>query len=260
MQTLEEKVAYLEGMLQRLHPDVDLGPEYLSLGSPTGLSSADDDALSSSKTENSSSMDHLSSEVALLCLSAAGQEPRYFGPSSAVSFSHIASQAMGLKRATNSPLLRRPVLNNLSKAQSNGQPVLTLPPLDEAGRLTSAYFENIHPQYPFLHQPTFKLWEQECRKTRKGTDSVRIGHVTAFFTNIVYAIGYLALHKAQVDSAEKYYNAAMEHLEYVLEVDGLEAIQALLSIAVYSIRSPLGASVWKVSGMAMRQCIQLGYQ
>jgi hypothetical protein len=63
-----------------------------------------------------------------------------------------------------------------------------------------------------------------------------------------------------VDSAEKHYNAAMEHLEYVLEVDGLEAIQALLSIAVYSIRSPLGASVWKVSGMAMRQCIQLGYQ
>lgn len=27
--------------------------------------------------------------------------------------------------------------------------------------LTSAYFEQVHPQFPFLHQPTYLQWEEE---------------------------------------------------------------------------------------------------
>ena len=38
----------------------------------------------------------LSNDVALLCLSAAGREPHYFGSSCAVSFSRIVSATMGL--------------------------------------------------------------------------------------------------------------------------------------------------------------------
>ena len=36
-----------------------------------------------------------------------------------------------------------------------------LPSAEEAQRLSTAYFKHIHPQYPFLHRPTFDTWERE---------------------------------------------------------------------------------------------------
>lgn len=76
---------------------------------------------------------------------------------------------------------------------------------------------------------------------------------------MVYAIGSLATEKLQADAAESYYASALDYLEGVLDLDGLESIQALLTIALYAIRSPFGVSLWKVTGLVMRQCIQLGY-
>lgn len=58
---------------------------------------------------------------------------------------------------------------------------------------------------------------------------------------------------------QTYYLTALEHIEHVIDMDRLESVQALLACAVYSIRSPEGASIWKLSGMAMRHCIELGY-
>lgn len=71
---------------------------------------------------------------------------------------------------------------------------------------------------------------------------------------------------------------ALDHISPVLSSDGLESIQCILSCAVYSIRSPVGVSLWyvyfplslsihvhahifsrKISGMAIRHCIDLGY-
>lgn len=52
---------------------------------------------------------------------------------------------------------------------------------------------------------------------------------------------------------------ALNHIEPVLDLETFESIQAILCCAVYSIRSPVGVSLWKISGMAIRQCIELGY-
>ncbi|GKT56666.1 fungal specific transcription factor [Colletotrichum tofieldiae] len=120
MKSLEARVAYLEGLLQQARPEValdHLGPNQsldteldLPDTSPTqpipimnmtsalpnlpDHSSFDDMELSRAlRVPSIDAEDHhvdlLSSEVALLCLSAAGREPHYFGPSSAVSFSRI---------------------------------------------------------------------------------------------------------------------------------------------------------------------------
>lgn len=60
----------------------------------------------------------------------------------------------------------------------------------------------------------------------------------------VYAIASLALGPSNYDTAESYYYMALNHQEFVLELDSLESIQSLLSCAVYSIRSPTGGSLW----------------
>lgn len=37
---------------------------------------------------------------------------------------------------------------------------------------------------------------------------------------------------------------ALEHIDTLVEMDSLQSIQAVLSCAVYSIRSPIGVSLW----------------
>ncbi|KAF2029386.1 hypothetical protein EK21DRAFT_112942 [Setomelanomma holmii] len=76
---------------------------------------------------------------------------------------------------------------------------------------------------------------------------------------MVYAIGSLALGPAHRDSADAYYSMALDRQAAVLDTDGLESIQSILCCTVYFVRSPIGASLWKISDMAIRHYIELGY-
>ena len=65
------------------------------------------------------------------------------------------------------------------------------------------------------------------------------------------------------------------YIDHILLHDNLEAIQAILCCAAYSLRSSIGTSYWyvsrwrrldlfltlrrKLAGLALRQCIDLGY-
>lgn len=154
--------------------------------------------LSSGQDKN---LDGLSTEVALLCLSAAGQEPHYFGPSCAVSFSRIVSATMGLpKRGGYSqheaatPEARHPEVHRTLS--------VLFPSPRLAATLSQAYFKNIHPQYPFLHKPTFKAWEEICASANATGNLDDIDDLPLFFVLMVYAIGSLALGAAHRDSAE----------------------------------------------------------
>jgi hypothetical protein len=204
------------------------------------------------------SIDDLSTEVALLCLSAAGREPHYFGPSCAVSFSRIVSATMGLPKRAGSSQHSAPMPEDHSP-EVHRTVSISFPSPHLAATLSQAYFKNIHPQYPFLHKATFKAWEDLCMRANLAGDLDSVDDLPLFFVLMVYAIGSLALGPAHRDSAEAYYSMALDHQAVVLDIDGLESIQSVLCCAVFSIRSPIGASLWKISGMAIRHCIELGY-
>ncbi|EPE09054.1 transcriptional activator protein acu [Ophiostoma piceae UAMH 11346] len=321
MQSLEARVAYLEGLLQQVRPEVatdhfhhdadirsdkdasihmpspeatrPLSPHlthgqvhghghgadgFRMNGYPAPPSSAGH-AVSDAGRE---SMDVLSSEVALLCLSAAGREPHYFGPSSAVSFSRIASATMGVHRPSphgqhGGNSRRRPTYGSV-----DGHPPSVLgmgaasiplrrqtpPPANlmelfpdpaTAARWSQAYWQNIHLQYPFLHRPTVDLWERQCALAYAQRDMAPVYGMPLLFVLMVYSIGLLALGHFETEKAETYYALALDHLPSVLELDSLESIQSILCCAVYSIRSHVGASLWKISGLAIRHCVELGY-
>lgn len=97
MQSLEARVEYLEDLLQKYQQGVS--PDHQdSPSTDPNVTSVNEG--SSPAAESTPNLDLLSSEVALLCLSAAGRDPQFFGPSSAVPFSRIASAIIGspLKR------------------------------------------------------------------------------------------------------------------------------------------------------------------
>lgn len=289
MKSLEARVAYLEGLLQEARPEVAFdhfasnsedAPSRL-LGRPVddapdrgsyqnqnayidGAGPEDIHARSSGAQDEQP--DVLSTEVALLCLSAAGREAHFFGASSAVTFSRIVSAAMGLRRtdstagsSSSSVLGVRETTNARSDTRTAPRVPVRLPSAEMKATLSEAYFRNIHPQYPILHRPTFQAWESECSRAALDGTLDSLPDMSLFSVLMVYSIGSLVLGQARYDSAEGYYAMALDRISSILDMDSLESVQAILFCAIYSIRSPVGLSLWKISGMAIRHCIELGY-
>ncbi|KAF2489230.1 hypothetical protein BU16DRAFT_531570 [Lophium mytilinum] len=260
LETLEQRVAFLEDILKCHHPD--LADDHLFSGdlhqthvrsSPASYDGQWDIAEASNERNG---LDDLASNVGLLSLNAAGAEPHYLGSSSTFAFSRLINLS-----------LRQVVLKAPKTCGSSGpskyEPSMlpspcALPDHDIGIRLSNAYFQNIHFQYPFLHEPTFREWEAAVAKRPSPFDDLTPDPVALFFVNMVYAVGALLLPNLGC-SAEKLYISAHVYLDHVLFYENLESIQAILCCAVYSVRSSIGTSHWKLAGLALRQCIDLGY-
>lgn len=122
--------------------------------------------------------------------------------------------------------------------------------------LTTAYFEQVHPQFPFLHRPSYLQWEEEVLSaTEQGKTP---DPVQAFFVYALCAIGALTGSYAGGPFPEGSYAAAESLFEHVMQQNTITSIQAILACAMYSLRSPIGVSIWMLSGLALRQCVELG--
>lgn len=202
MQLLEARVAYLEGLLHESRPDVatdhfgdsqqarrhgdtdgprKTGRSFASPGRNSGPGA--NDASDSLDIEADGTDTDLASDVAFLAVSASGREPQYFGPSSALSFSRIASSTLGLHRRHGGSQVSA---DDMARAQAvrEWKPV-TFPTPSACERLSSAYFENVHPQYPFLHRPTFEKWKDECMQAQQGGSLPQLNKVPLFFVLMV---------------------------------------------------------------------------
>ncbi|KAI1022224.1 hypothetical protein LB504_007231 [Fusarium proliferatum] len=192
----------------------------------------------------------LSSRVGMLDFRTSQTEPQYLGSSSSFAFSRIISLSLS------SNLPTAPGLTQLSDRRSSPSPCL-LPDYDVAVKLSDAYFKHIHPQYPFLHEPTFRTWEAMLYDSSPDFTDTGLPFTPLFFLNMVYAVAALLTPSTQSLAGQLYISAQL--YADVLSKDNIESIQALLCYAMYSLRSLEGPSLWKISGLALRQCIELGY-
>ncbi|KIW45567.1 uncharacterized protein PV06_03948 [Exophiala oligosperma] len=287
LQSLESRVALLESLLRETRPDVAIDhfntvshsrlgevpnqgaisepPPQIDHGSshqPIDFSANTQAPVSpgiSNFHHDDDDGDDLASNVALLALSASGREPHYFGPSSALSFSRIASSALKThkRHGGSQPSTYSDAVNHVP-AQKYQKVVFPTPNIGHT--LSAAYFNHVHPQYPFLHRPTLDKWEENCLQAQQAGTVDSVKEIPLFFVLMVYAIGSLIIKNGdRSDDAEAYYAAALNYVDFIMDMDSMESIQAVLACAVYSIRSPVGASIWKLSGMAIRHCIELGY-
>lgn len=198
MQSLEARVAYLERLLRETRPDVatdHFGKTQLGTDRRvhSNLSSMSPQSGAFPTTANAGSGsilieadevgNDLASDVAFLALSASGREPQYFGPSSALSFSRVASSTLGLRQRRGGSQIsgesERP-----SNVPRDWKPI-TYPLLSVCERLSAAYFDNVHPQYPFLHHPTFLAWKEECLRAQQTGVLDGVRKVPLFFTLMV---------------------------------------------------------------------------
>jgi hypothetical protein len=116
--------------------------------------------------------------IGTLSLNAAGAEPHYLGSSSAFAFARFVE-----------PVIRQAITSmppRVSGEYSDLPPQpCPLPPYQIAVQLSDAYFGNIHTQYPFLHEPTFRQWETRLYNPTHAAILTDSGRVPLYFLNMV---------------------------------------------------------------------------
>jgi hypothetical protein len=176
LDTLEDRVALLEGLLQQTPPSI--------ANLFTGLQSANNEDANQStvfKPKEEDEVNDLASKVGMLGLHyAAGAEPYYLGSSSAFAFSRIINSSLRQGIAGSS----QAAFGLTEEAPSLLSPC-PLPNYEAGVTLSNAYFHNIHPQYPFLHEPTFRVWENNLIGIPEVMDAFNFDPVPLFFINMV---------------------------------------------------------------------------
>ncbi|KAH7245335.1 fungal-specific transcription factor domain-containing protein [Fusarium tricinctum] len=253
LETLEQRVLLLEEQLRQAESCKASEPSPSS-----NTQSTFSDQTSSTTVEAPLELDDLSSMIGTLSLNAAGAEPSYLGASSAFAFARFFKPS--IRQAVAS---LPPEISSISRSSVHGHISIApepchLPDYQTAVKLSNAYFHNFHPQYPFLHEPTFRMWETVLEDPIEAMSSLGYDPVPLYFLNMVYAIGAL-LRPDLGYSAEQLYVSAMLYIDEIICNDNLECIQAILCCAAYSLRSSKGTSHWKLGGQALRQCVNLGY-
>lgn len=115
----------------------------------------------------------------MLGLRANGDEPHYLGSSSVFAFSRIIHSSL----RQSFPESRSEASSFPEEDASQSGPC-PLPDHELGTTLSNAYFENIHPQYPFLHEPTFRLWEKKLIGPFTTMESFAFDPIPLFFINM----------------------------------------------------------------------------
>lgn len=135
--------------------------------------------------ENEETSD-LVSQAGVLSLHASGAEPHYFGPSSIFSFSRVihAYIRQAVRKEPNNE-----TDSLFEDADTSSISPCRLPNYEIGTALSNAYFSNVHLQYPFLHEPTFRKWEKNVYEI----DSTVANSTELFFVNMASIIDDLLL-------------------------------------------------------------------
>lgn len=208
----------------------------------------------------------IAANVAVLSLNATG-EMRFMGGPSGVLFSRlIASTVKKYLYTTNLEQKKEPQLsflfptlypatNGTLDSSNNDQSENThaIPALETAKGYLKTYIQWVHLTYPIFHQVTldslvFSVYDDSARLTP--------AQWTIFY--LVMAIGeWNQRHLSDTScprgaSAAELFNCAMTWFDRVLPLDGMEGLQIVLLLAIYSSYRPTGSSQWHLAGIAMR--------
>ena len=130
-------------------------------------------------------LDRLRKDIEVLCVNSAVGQPQYLGPSSALGLSKVIGSALGRIRLQGPGLTMGGQDNDFLRDLPRSEPA-SLPDRIFGPFLSEAYFTHVHPQYPFLHQPSFTEWENNVYYALEN--SMQPDLMQLFFVNMVCAV------------------------------------------------------------------------
>ncbi|KAJ6446722.1 hypothetical protein O9K51_01495 [Purpureocillium lavendulum] len=276
---LKERISWLESVVRTRCPDVDLsgGPRYDEDGpEDESLVNLESDDLDNTQTTHfnpeastvapvsTSGIPHehprqtsrqpigaananaLSHEIGLVSLGT-NLDPRYIGPSSGY---FLARVMLTSKSIAASPPERDAVFSTELVEATHGP--LALPRKELAKKLSDAYFEVIHPQYPALHQPTFNA------TLNKVYESSERDPVSAFQVYMVLAISSRL--KPGLPG-ESYCMSALQYFDRLNVENSLQGLQCLILLTLFAMHSPsIRLNVWYLNYQCIAAVLDLGLQ
>lgn len=291
--SLQNRVQWLENELRTKCPDINLdrGPQVLNIDIGSNESIHDlgnrNVDVSSIAPENSHQQDHqqilhhheqvqnndesssglpeppagLAHEIGLVSVSA-GTDPKYIGPSSGYFFARLLLACAKRHGQRIQPSRARVDASNrfaflLPQDALSTAPTSLPEDMEYTAKLSEAYFDTIHLQYPFLHQPThMKLIEKVYREPE-------VSPIDAFQVNMVLAIAATVLsRRLKVSLPSTGYCAnAMKYFDKIYLENSLRGLQSLLLLLVYTLNSPsMGLNVWYLNYQCIAALLDLGLQ
>ncbi|WYZ43984.1 hypothetical protein EsH8_VII_000420 [Colletotrichum jinshuiense] len=213
----------------------------------------------------------LAHEVGLLSL-ANSKESKYLGPSSGVPFARLIfsaiPQTQGLSVSWTAP-------EGGTVAQSSSPTHQPFPPHWKSEvdlqHFADAYFQTIHPIYPFLDEDTVSD-HLECLYTTQKAGSLQmpsLAEVEASLspfhsvqTFLVLALGARILESrlSTEFSSERYLATAMQRVSTLALHDSIEGLQIMLLLALTSFYFPDGPNAWFLVMNIIASCLDLGFQ
>ncbi|RFU29418.1 hypothetical protein B7463_g6928, partial [Scytalidium lignicola] len=123
-----------------------------------------------------------------------------------------------------------------------------------ADKLVDCYMEFCHPQYPFIHEPTFRRQYDAFWTATKPADNIWAGTV-----NMVFALSCNFSIEMPSHMGQMFYQRAKSLTEpKVLDSQSLASLQALTLLGLYLQSTDGMTQSWNVIGMAIRIAQGLG--
>lgn len=238
---LETRVKWLESLLREKVPGIALDN---SPGSPASLNPPQQDnpgdgtvtpaSPDQGSSEEQGSLGKISEQIGFVSI-AAGAGLRYVGPSSGLFFTRYV--LAGLAKQVR---IEKPIADEVDQRAGVPDDLLVFEPKDlpadqrQARWLSQAYFDIVHPQYPFLHEPT------HLETIQKIYDGEEVGLMHEFQTFLVLAIG-ATIHSQRAKlmlGAEGYYASTMSQMDTVSQSKLLGTAQCTLLLEMYTLNNP----------------------
>ncbi|KAJ0373781.1 hypothetical protein COL26b_007978 [Colletotrichum chrysophilum] len=240
---------------------------------PTAQSSATENttSLSPSASTEIGPSEPLAHEVGMLSL-ANSKESKYLGPSSGVPFARLIfsaiPQSQGLSVSWSAPeggtVARKP-----SPAHHPFPPHWTSEV--DLQHFADAYFQTLHPLYPFLDEDSISD-NLDCLYTTQKAGSMQmppLAEVEASLSPfhsvqvfLVLALGARILEsRLSVEfSSERYLATAMQRIGTLALHDSIEGLQIMLLLALTSFYFEEGPNAWFLVMNIIASCLDLGFQ
>lgn len=205
--------------------------------------------------QTSHEYDEIASGIGILALSASS-EHHFMGSSSGLTFARVLGRTLQME--VPSPITSQPeykMYERIIKSQVKEAPI---PSEDISDELVTSYFGWMQWQYPLLDRPLFMERLATVLLLQDEAQSEDL-----FQVNMVWAIGAKFLepmhynHQSQY-SSRAFYLSALKHIDSVLARDDTRCVQALFMLAMYSLQSRSGQSLWRLVGMALNTAMQQG--
>lgn len=276
MANIENRMRWLESIVQETRPDVDItrGPFDESnvlvddslvearrhINADAGLPrmpSFEADRRNIQENINQERVQHNTEqrhEIGLVSLSSGGG-PRYIGPSSGYFVARrILSDAANRKSRTMDDD-NNSVSMNLTKMLNI--PASLPPEKEHAVELSVKYFRTVHLIYPFLHEHSHMeaINRVYSLETQSPFDMFQVFMVLA-----IAALNISRQCKVHLP-VEGYYTAAMRHIDYICGNESVTSLQSLLLLMVYALHNPsCNLNIWTLNYQCLASVVDLGLQ